>query len=90
MKNVRNLELPLSLNKSVYLNRQDYAQFGFNMAENTGGYLYGDYLQLDKILSAQRLVSEEHNRPVHDEHLFIVTHQGTYITSRLFTSCQRI
>lgn len=52
------------------------SQFGFNMAENNDGYLYGDYLQLDKILGAQRLVSAEQNHPVHDEHLFIVTHQG--------------
>ncbi|ODM97837.1 Tryptophan 2,3-dioxygenase [Orchesella cincta] len=54
----------------------DFAQFGFNMAEGTEGYLYGDYLQLDKVLGAQRLVSAENNRPVHDEHLFIVTHQA--------------
>lgn len=38
--------------------------------------LYGDYLILDKILSAQRMLSVEDNRPVHDEHLFIITHQG--------------
>lgn len=31
---------------------------------------------LDKILSAQRLLSTENNKPVHDEHLFIITHQG--------------
>lgn len=38
--------------------------------------LYGDYLMLDKVLNAQRLQSAESNRPVHDEHLFIITHQG--------------
>lgn len=38
--------------------------------------LYGEYLVLDKLLSAQRMLSTEHNRPVHDEHLFIITHQG--------------
>ncbi|XP_059484534.1 tryptophan 2,3-dioxygenase [Neocloeon triangulifer] len=41
-----------------------------------GGMLYGKYLQLDKIVGAQRLLSEEANRLVHDEHLFIVTHQA--------------
>jgi len=38
--------------------------------------LYGKYLQLDKVLDAQRLLSAEDNHLVHDEHLFIVTHQG--------------
>lgn len=38
--------------------------------------LYGEYLMLDKILKAQRMLSEENNCPVHDEHLFIITHQG--------------
>nr|WES13111.1 vermilion [Oncopeltus fasciatus] len=40
------------------------------------GMLYGDYLQLDKILKAQRLLSESNNATVMDEHLFIVTHQA--------------
>jgi tryptophan 2,3-dioxygenase len=34
---------------------------------------------LDKILGAQRLLSEQNNQSVHDEHLFIVTHQGKVI-----------
>lgn len=38
--------------------------------------LYGQYLMLDKILSAQRMASAESDHPVHDEHLFIVTHQA--------------
>ncbi|XP_020277669.1 tryptophan 2,3-dioxygenase isoform X2 [Pseudomyrmex gracilis] len=38
--------------------------------------LYGEYLCLDKILSAQRLLSAEYSDEVHDEHLFIVTHQA--------------
>jgi hypothetical protein len=42
------------------------------------GMLYGEYLQLDKILNAQRMLSGRANQPVHDEHLFIITHQGTY------------
>lgn len=40
------------------------------------GMLYGEYLMLDKVLNAQRMVSAENNKCVHDEHLFIVTHQG--------------
>ncbi|CAK9819441.1 Tryptophan 2,3-dioxygenase [Anthophora plagiata] len=40
------------------------------------GMLYGEYLRLDKILTAQRLLSAEFNKEVHDEHLFIVTHQA--------------
>jgi tryptophan 2,3-dioxygenase len=37
---------------------------------------YGDYLQLDRLLGAQRLESASHGRPVHDEMLFIVVHQA--------------
>ncbi len=37
---------------------------------------YGDYLQLDKILSAQQPESAFYGEPVHDETLFIVTHQA--------------
>jgi tryptophan 2,3-dioxygenase len=36
---------------------------------------YGDYLQLDKLLSAQSPWSEKYGRPAHDEHLFIIVHQ---------------
>ena len=43
---------------------------------NEVGMLYGEYLMLHKILSAQRMLSAESSRPVHDEHLFIVTHQA--------------
>ncbi|CAG7821108.1 unnamed protein product [Allacma fusca] len=55
---------------------RNMAQFGCNMAEASEGLLYGEYLQLDKVLDAQRLVSAEHNNEVHDEHLFIITHQA--------------
>lgn len=51
------------------------AQDGDQLDEEAG-MLYGEYLMLDKILKAQRMLSAESNRPVHDEHLFIVTHQG--------------
>lgn len=40
------------------------------------GMIYGEYLMLDKVLSAQRMVSTVDKRTVHDEHLFIVTHQA--------------
>uniref|UniRef100_A0A8D0CK27 Tryptophan 2,3-dioxygenase n=1 Tax=Scleropages formosus TaxID=113540 RepID=A0A8D0CK27_SCLFO len=41
-----------------------------------GGIIYGDYLQLEKIVSAQVLQSELRGNKIHDEHLFIVTHQA--------------
>jgi hypothetical protein len=44
--------------------------------DSQAGMLYGEYLQLDKILNAQRMLSARTNHPVHDEHLFIITHQG--------------
>jgi len=37
---------------------------------------YHDYLQLDKILSAQSPESDRHQLPAHDEMLFIVIHQA--------------
>jgi tryptophan 2,3-dioxygenase len=37
---------------------------------------YGDYLQLDRLLSSQTLQSERRGRTVHDEMLFIVVHQA--------------
>ncbi len=48
-------------------------------------------VQLDKILDGQRLMSEQlGSETVHDEHLFIVTHQGKgcfiYLTKRSWIS----
>ena len=37
---------------------------------------YGDYLQLDKLLSAQALESGRAGVPVHDEMLFVIVHQA--------------
>ncbi|MBD66577.1 MAG: tryptophan 2,3-dioxygenase [Halobacteriovoraceae bacterium] len=37
---------------------------------------YGDYLQLDTLLSSQKLKSLEHGKEAHDETLFIITHQA--------------
>ncbi|XP_003742333.1 tryptophan 2,3-dioxygenase [Galendromus occidentalis] len=39
------------------------------------GLLYGEYLKLDQLLSCQDPVSRD-NENVHDEHLFIITHQA--------------
>ncbi|XP_054262119.1 tryptophan 2,3-dioxygenase [Macrosteles quadrilineatus] len=44
------------------------------LGENDG-MLYAEYLQLDKMLGAQRMLSSQHST-VHDEHLFIITHQA--------------
>ncbi|XP_043289978.1 tryptophan 2,3-dioxygenase [Venturia canescens] len=56
---------------------EELAQAGDQLTEGPGrGLLYGEYLKLDKILSAQTLVSAEYDKEVHDEHLFIVTHQA--------------
>lgn len=54
---------------------EDHGQEGAHLSEGPG-MVYGEYLLLDKILSAQRLLSAEYNKEVHDEHLFIVTHQA--------------
>ncbi|XP_068134980.1 tryptophan 2,3-dioxygenase [Hyperolius riggenbachi] len=53
----------------------DCAQDGLNKASK-GGLIYGDYLRLDKVLDAQVLQSEVKGNKIHDEHLFIVTHQA--------------
>ncbi|XP_018573815.1 tryptophan 2,3-dioxygenase [Anoplophora glabripennis] len=54
---------------------KDAAQDGEQLGEEAG-MLYAEYLMLDKILGAQRLLSQQNNQAVHDEHLFIVTHQA--------------
>nr|AAY32933.1 tryptophan 2,3-dioxygenase [Azumapecten farreri] len=38
--------------------------------------LYGEYLQLPSLLKCQSMTSAEAGKPVHDEHLFIITHQA--------------
>jgi len=40
-----------------------------------GEVYYADYLQLEKLLSCQHMMSVEKNAPAHDEMLFIVVHQ---------------
>lgn len=56
------------------------------MADHSAGMMYGEYLQLEKILDGQRLMSEQvGNETVHDEHLFIVTHQGDRLQSSILS-----
>ncbi|XP_016380685.1 tryptophan 2,3-dioxygenase B [Sinocyclocheilus rhinocerous] len=54
---------------------EDESQKGINKATK-GGIVYGEYLQLDKVLNAQVLQSQQRGDKIHDEHLFIVTHQA--------------
>lgn len=49
---------------------EDTAQTGVNKVTEKG-LTYGKYLKMDSILSAQEMVTT-----VHDEHLFIITHQA--------------
>lgn len=39
---------------------------------------YADYLQLDKLLNSQTMLSSQNDGISYDEHLFIITHQGIY------------
>ncbi|KAI4900761.1 hypothetical protein NFI96_017292, partial [Prochilodus magdalenae] len=61
--------------KSNEIAEEDDSQEGINKASK-GGIQYHDYLQLDKIVNAQVLLSELKGKKIHDEHLFIVTHQA--------------
>jgi tryptophan 2,3-dioxygenase len=45
------------------------------MKKNIEPVYYGDYLQLDKIISAQALESAKYGEPAHDETLFVIVHQ---------------
>jgi len=55
----------------------DPTQEGVNLLSDAGGVGYGEYLQLDKILNAQEPFTRLHSeKEVHDEHLFIITHQA--------------
>ncbi|XP_022660175.1 tryptophan 2,3-dioxygenase-like isoform X3 [Varroa jacobsoni] len=42
----------------------------------TKGLLYGEYLKLEKLLACQDPVTKRDAEEVHDEHLFIITHQA--------------
>ena len=56
--------------------RRSPSDVGVNQSPLSGGISYGDYLQLDKLLHAQEPQSKIHGTEVHDEHLFIITHQA--------------
>lgn len=45
------------------------------MGRGSDDVYYSVYLQLDKLLSAQRTLSDEAGRPAHDELMFIIVHQ---------------
>lgn len=45
------------------------------MKKNQSAVYYGDYLQLDKLLSAQQTESVKYGDEAHDETLFIIVHQ---------------
>ncbi len=52
----------------------DLCNFRLMKKQNSPQY-YHDYLQLDKVLSSQQLVSKELEQEAHDEMLFIIIHQ---------------
>ena len=66
--------VPNAIPSSVNRNGEDDAVG--NLMEH-GGQNYTNYLQLDKLLNAQALESEANGNKIHDEHLFIIIHQGT-------------
>ncbi|XP_011265180.1 tryptophan 2,3-dioxygenase [Camponotus floridanus] len=65
----------ISDNNEHILRREDHDQDEDKLKQRPV-MLYNEYLCLDKILSAQRLLSAEYNNEIHDEHLFIITHQA--------------
>jgi hypothetical protein len=55
-----------------------------NITNGAGDLHYNNYLQLDKILNAQDPVTTKLNVKAHDEHLFIVIHQGkTFLSLKI-------
>jgi tryptophan 2,3-dioxygenase len=46
------------------------------MADDERDLYYHDYLQLDRLLSSQKLESEAAGKTIHDEMLFVVVHQA--------------
>merc|ERR1739838_1249435 len=56
--------------------KSDAKSNGLTKHEGNDTVTYGDYLQLDKVLNAQSLRSERSGDKVHDEMLFITTHQA--------------
>lgn len=60
----------------TFMEGGEESQQGVNKVEMGFGQTYPEYLQLDKILTAQKLKSEADGQRVDDEHLFIVIHQA--------------
>ncbi|CAP28740.1 Protein CBG09046 [Caenorhabditis briggsae] len=60
----------------TFMEGGEECQQGVNKVEMGFGQTYPEYLQLDKILTAQKLKSEADGQRVDDEHLFIVIHQA--------------
>ncbi|CAB3402467.1 unnamed protein product [Caenorhabditis bovis] len=67
---------PYSGSQVTFFDGGEEGQKGVNKVEMGFGQTYGEYLQLDKILTAQKLKSEDDGYRVDDEHLFIVIHQA--------------
>lgn len=70
-----------SLRKFSYwksLSAQNWINFDVLRIPSEGKLLYGEYLMLDKVLNAQRMLSGNENgkHPAYDEHLFIIIHQS--------------
>ena len=69
--NQTTLSLPFYLNHSLTKKQQEEVR-------------YGNYLKLDKILGSQDLLSQKIlNKASHDEHLFIIIHQGKVLYIQL-------
>ncbi|XP_015603424.1 tryptophan 2,3-dioxygenase [Cephus cinctus] len=66
---------PMTINVINENATADADQDGDQLTEGPG-LLYSEYLHLDKILSAQNPLSTIYKDVVHDEHLFIITHQA--------------
>nr|CAD7448795.1 unnamed protein product [Timema bartmani] len=64
-----------AMSSCLHASGGDVSQEG-DQLDSQSGMLYAEYLQLDKVLSAQRMLSSQSKRTVHDEHLFIITHQA--------------
>ncbi|VVC39797.1 Tryptophan 2,3-dioxygenase [Cinara cedri] len=56
-----------------YINEQQNKRRKQNF---TASKNYADYLQLDRLLNAQTMLSSQNGRVSEDEHLFIITHQA--------------
>jgi hypothetical protein len=72
----------MSIDKKKVTTDSTTSDVGTNLLADVGGLSYANYLQLDKILNAQKLQSEVHGDLVHDEHLFCIIHQSKILKIR--------